>query len=78
MLPFSSVLRTPRSEWDQRLVADCMLRREEVPVLSSDQPALNALRELDAGHLHRGLVLDDGRLAGLISITDIARALSRR
>jgi Zn-dependent protease len=76
MLPFSCVLRTPRAEWDVRLVRDCMLRRDEVPVLALDERALEALNDLGEGDLHRGLVIDDGRLAGLISISDIARVLA--
>jgi Zn-dependent protease/CBS domain-containing protein len=76
VLPFTAVLRTPRSEWDSCRVRDCMLRRDEVPVLGPDEVATEALAALSAGELHRGLVLDDGRLAGLISITDIARVLA--
>jgi Zn-dependent protease len=78
VLPLRCVLETPRSEWDDRRVGDCMLQGDEVPVLREDDDALDALTELGAGDLHRGIVLDDtGRLAGFISITDIARLLSR-
>ena len=76
VLPFTAVLRTPRSEWDSHRVRDCMLGRDEVPVLTLDEGAVDALAQLSAGDLHRGLVLDGGRLAGLISITDIARVLA--
>ena len=76
VLPFTAVLRTPRSEWDERLVGDCMLRLDEVPVLAPGDPALMALSELSTGDLHRALVLEDGRLAGLISITDIGHVLA--
>lgn len=76
MLPFACVLRTPRGEWDERRVAECMLTRDEVPVLALDERALEALSDLSEGDLHRGLVLEEGRLAGLISITDIARVLA--
>jgi len=78
VLPLRCVLETPRSEWDDRSVGDCMLQGEEVPVLREDDDAIDALTELGAGELHRGIVLDDdGRLAGFLSITDIARLLSR-
>ena len=42
---------------------------------SPDEDALQALEELSEGDLHRGLVLDDGRFAGFVSITDIVRLL---
>ncbi len=76
VLPFTAVLRTPRTEWDERLVGECMLRLDEVPVMAPDDEALVALGELSAGNLHRALVLEHGRLAGLISITDIGRVLA--
>jgi Zn-dependent protease len=76
VLPLHSILETPRSQWDERHVRECMLGREEVPVLHPDDDVLQGFAELAAGDLHRALVLDDGRLAGFISITDIARLLA--
>lgn len=76
ILPFSSVPHVPRGEWDARRVGECMLVRDEVPVLALHEPALEALNDLNEGDLHRGLVVEDGRLAGLISISDIARVLA--
>ncbi len=76
VLPLRRVLELPRSEWDERRVSDVMLRVDEVPQLHEHQDALDALAELDAAGLHRGLVLDHGRLAGFVSITDIARLLA--
>jgi Zn-dependent protease/CBS domain-containing protein len=78
LLAFRSVAAVPRSEWDTRHVRDAMIGKEEVPLLSADQPAIDALADLSTRDVHRGLVLDDGRLAGLISITDLARALEAR
>jgi Zn-dependent protease len=73
LLPLSSVAATPRRQWDRRLVADVMLPLADVPVLSGDEPAFDALTELSGGSVHRALVLDDGRLQGFVSISDIAR-----
>jgi Zn-dependent protease len=75
LLAFRSVAAVPRNEWDGRHVRGAMIGREDVPVLSADQPAIDALAELSTRDVHRGLVLDDGRLAGFLSITDLARAL---
>jgi Zn-dependent protease/CBS domain-containing protein len=75
LLPFRSVAEIPRGEWDGRTVRDCMLRLDQVPVLRPEDEVVDALEELGESDVKRGLVLDDGRLVGLISITDLARAL---
>ena len=75
LLPFRCVAEVPRGEWDSRRVRECMLDLDDVPVLSADDDAIDALVELSQTSVNRGLVLDDGRLAGLLSITDLARAL---
>ena len=75
LLAFRSVAAVPRNEWDERRVRDAMIGREDVPVLSEDEAAIDALADLSARDVHRGLVVEDGRLAGLLSITDLARAL---
>jgi CBS domain-containing protein len=52
-----------------------MIPREGVPLLDEDEPAIDALAELSASDVNRGLVVENGHLAGLLSITDLARAL---
>ena len=75
LLPFRCIAQVPRSEWGSRRVRDCMLPLDEVPKLRADDAAAEALAELNDG-VGRGLVLEDGdRLAGLVSITDVMRAL---
>ena len=78
LLAFRCVAEVPRSEWDTRLVRDCMIPREQVPVLREDETAVAALADLSEAEINRGIVLDDGRLAGFVSITDLARALEVR
>src|SRR5918996_2173714 len=75
LLAFASVAAVPRSEWDTRRVRDTMVRLDEVPLLTEDASAVDALEELSAPTANRGLVVDNGHLAGLLSITDLARAL---
>ena len=75
LLVFAAVSAVPRSEWDTRRVRDTMIPLDEVPLLTEDESAVDALEELSAPTGNRGLVVDDGHLAGLLSITDIARAL---
>ena len=75
LLAFASVAAVPRSDWDSRRVRDTMFPLDDVPLLTEDELAVDALEELSAPTGNRGLVVDDGHLAGLLSITDIARAL---
>jgi Zn-dependent protease len=75
LLPFRCVAEVPRGEWDARHVRDCMLDRDQVPVLRQDQPAIDALGALGQAGDKRALVVADGRLVGLLSMSDLARAL---
>jgi Zn-dependent protease len=75
LLAFASVAAVPRSEWDTRRVRDTMFPLDDVPLLTEDELVVDALQELSAPSGNRALVVDDGHLAGLLSITDIARAL---
>jgi Zn-dependent protease/CBS domain-containing protein len=75
LVPFRCVAEVPRSEWDERTVRDCMLERDSVPVLDEDDDLVDALAQLSERGVGRGLVVDGDRLAGLLSITDVARAL---
>ena len=74
LLPFRCVAQIPRGEWDERTVRDCMLSRDDVPVLEEDEEIVDVLDELGQGP-GRGLVLDGDRLVGLLSISDLARTL---
>jgi CBS domain-containing protein len=78
LLAFRSVAAVPRNEWDTHRVRDFMIPREGIPLLSEDEPAIDALAELSASKVNRGLVVDNGHLAGLLSITDLIRALQLR
>ena len=76
LLPFACVARVPRNAWEQTRVRDCMLRREDVPTVREDENLLEALDQINAGGINRALVMDDGRLEGLLSITDVVRLVS--
>jgi Zn-dependent protease/CBS domain-containing protein len=78
LLAFRSVANVPRDQWDTRRVRDVMIDRDEFPLLADDEPAIDALAELSESQVNRGLVLDGGRLIGLLSITDLLRALEVR
>jgi CBS domain-containing protein len=75
LLAFRSVAGVPRDKWDHHRVREAMMSRDDVPLLTEDEPAIDALLKLSSSDVNRGLVVDDGTLAGLLSITDLARAL---
>ncbi|HEY7195765.1 MAG TPA: site-2 protease family protein [Gaiellaceae bacterium] len=77
LLPFRCVAQVPRAEWDTRHVRDCMLPRDDVPVVRPDDELVDAAAELSEG-VHRALVLDGEELVGLLSATDVGRALEMR
>ncbi len=79
LLAFRSITAVPRSEWDTRRVQESMIPLEHVPLLAESTRAVDALADLSSRPgVNRGLVVDDGHLEGLLSITDLARALEAR
>jgi Zn-dependent protease/CBS domain-containing protein len=78
LLAFSSVAAVPRSEWETRRVRDTMVPLGSVLLLAEDTTAVEALTALSSPTSNRGLVVENGHLAGLLSITDLARALELR
>jgi Zn-dependent protease/CBS domain-containing protein len=79
LLAFSSVAAVPRSEWDERRVRESLIPLDQVPLLTEGTRAVDALAELSSRPgANRGLVVDNGHLDGLLSITDLARALEAR
>jgi len=78
LLAFRSVAAVPRSEWDSRRVRDAMIPLDRVQLLTEDETAVEALTALSSPTSNRGLVVENGHLAGLLSITDLTRALEVR
>ncbi|HEU6443795.1 MAG TPA: site-2 protease family protein [Gaiellaceae bacterium] len=75
LLPFRAVAAVPRSQWSTQTAAGSMTPLERVPVVSTTTPLEDAVVALGQSDLGRALVLDGDRLVGLLSITDVARAL---
>jgi Zn-dependent protease len=74
LLPFRVIADVPRGEWNARTVGESMLPIAVIPLLAGDEPLEEALRALSGG-IGRGLVLEGDRVAGLLSVSDIAGAL---
>lgn len=75
LLPFRAVAAVPRAEWSARTAAECMTPLARVPVLSPETPLEDAVGALGESDLGRALVIEDEKLVGLLSVTDVARAL---
>lgn len=77
MLPLHVLASTPHSEWDLHTVEECMVPAEAVPHLTPGTLASDAVEVLAGASSGRGVVVDDrARLVGILSLTDIARALA--
>ena len=75
LLPFRCIAAVPRRDWDARKVRDCMVPRERVPVVEPEDELVDAAGALSESDVRRALVVDGDRLVGLVSVTDVARAL---
>jgi len=78
LLPFRCVANVPRDDWDVRRVRDCLISLDKVPVLREGEDAVDALAELSESSGGHGLVVANGGLAGIVSTSDLARALEAR
>jgi Zn-dependent protease/predicted transcriptional regulator len=78
LVSFRSVLALPREQWPQRRVRDAMVELARLPELGPETPLETAVERISQTESNRGLVLDRGRLAGLLSITDATRVIEAR
>jgi Zn-dependent protease/predicted transcriptional regulator len=77
MLPLHALATTPHAEWGLRTVAERMVPAELVPHLTPETAAAGAVDTLNRGAAGRAVVVDaEGRLVGILSLSDVARALA--
>jgi Zn-dependent protease/CBS domain-containing protein len=73
------ILPSPRNvsghAWATMRVRDRMTPLERVPVLTVDEPAPDAMLAMIEANAGSALVMDDGHLAGIVSLRDITEAL---
>jgi CBS domain-containing protein len=77
LVSFRQALRLPRESWAGTPVARIMTAAAEVG-LPAEAPLSQALSRLTGSGPRRALVYRDGQLAGLLSLTDVARVLEAR
>jgi Zn-dependent protease len=78
LITFRAVAAIPVAEWPRVLVRDAMTPAADALVFDADAPLFDAAVALSQGRAGRGLVSEHGRLAGLLSITDVSRLLELR
>jgi Zn-dependent protease len=76
LFPLHVLAETPPSEWARRTVGECLIPVRLVPHFAATTPALEAAEELAQGGSGRALIVEDGALVGILSLSDIARALA--
>jgi Zn-dependent protease/CBS domain-containing protein len=77
IVSFRQALNLPRSDWPAIPVREIMLPADEASI-DADTPLFDALPRLARAPLQRLLVRRHGQLAGLLSLTDVARLIEAR
>lgn len=75
MIPLARISDVPHEQWEARHVADLMTPLERVAVVAPDDPLLASAERMAATDLQRALVLEDDILIGVLSPSDVNRAL---
>jgi Zn-dependent protease/CBS domain-containing protein len=75
LLSYRDVGRVPLEDWPEVRVRDLAVPAHDGLVVRPGDELGDALVELAGARDGRALVLDDGRLAGLLSMTDVSRLL---
>ena len=76
LLRLGSVVGIARADWARTEVAECMLPLGDVPQVPEDEPLVDAISALGPGSPGRALVVRDGEVVGLLSVTDVGRLLA--
>lgn len=77
LVTLDQVKALDRKEWPRRRVFQIMLEIDTVPVVSPDQPMLEAMDQMRDADSRRLLVISNGTLAGILSSSDVARWVQR-
>jgi Zn-dependent protease/CBS domain-containing protein len=75
LITFRAAAALPRAAWPSIRVGERMTPLQQVPAVHADDALEEAWASLLTSPLKRALVLDDGRLTGLLSATDVLRIL---
>ena len=70
------IREVPREEWNTRTVGEIAAECTDDNTVSSGADTTEALAKMNRGGLSRLMVVEDGKLAGVIALKDIMRFLS--
>ncbi|MCH8029676.1 MAG: site-2 protease family protein [Candidatus Dadabacteria bacterium] len=76
LVSLKSVKDVPQAQWDAKTVGDVMIGASELKTLSPRDEALSALNALMSSEPGRIVVLESGRLVGILSQRDIMTLLA--
>ncbi|WP_225829918.1 site-2 protease family protein [Streptomyces sp. NK08204] len=76
LLTVRHVEATPPQSRERTTVGEVMLPLADVVTAAPEEPVLDVLPRLQASPARRALVLDAGRLVGILTVADITRALA--
>ena len=74
IFPTGVLMALPEGHRD-RPISSLMIPMNEIPVFTPETPALDAVEALRSIALRQGLVLEDGRLVGLVTLDGLAQAV---
>ena len=72
----ADVKAVPRDEWATRRVGDIAVACDDDNTVRSTDDAMQALAKLNRSGASRLIVVDDGRLVGILSLKDLMKFLS--
>ncbi|MFQ5927232.1 MAG: site-2 protease family protein [Terriglobia bacterium] len=78
LVHINQVKGIPREQWPTRRVAEVMSPRAAIPVVTPEQSAAEAFRQLTLAGAHKLPVTDAGRLVGIITLRDILQLFQIR
>jgi Zn-dependent protease/CBS domain-containing protein len=75
IISFRDAMRVPRPAWPERTVAQHMQAAADALVVEPGAPLEEVWPRLSTSPMRRALVVEHGRLVGLLSVTDVVRIL---
>jgi len=72
----SQVKQVPRHEWSQRMTGEIALPCSEENTIDANSDAMKALATMTRTHASRLVVVDDGKLVGVLALKDLLRFLA--
>jgi Zn-dependent protease len=76
LMPLQALTAVPQEHWVTQTVGDRMMPADDVIRVSPSTPAGDALDLMLEGDSGRAVVLEGGRLVGILSLTDVTRAVA--